>query len=179
MINSALRGFREDIQLAAHHFVFDIVGGSAFSPRALRRAIYNLFGASLRSAPGSEFSFVGRAKNFTVGQSVYFNRQVFVEARAPVTIGDECAFGMQTMIITSHHRLDRDGTWQHKVTGRPVIIGDRVWVGARATILPGAVIESDVIIAAGAVVTGRCASHGVYAGVPARRIRGMPAESTA
>ncbi|HEY8912405.1 MAG TPA: acyltransferase [Lacisediminihabitans sp.] len=179
MIDSALRGFREDIQLAAHHFAFSIVGGSTFSPRALRRVIYNLFGASLLSAPGANFSFVGSPKNFTVGRSVYFNRQVFVEAGAPVTIGDECAFGMQTMILTSHHPFDQYGKWEHQAVGRPVVIGDRVWVGARATILPGAVVESDVIIAAGAVVTGRCASHGVYAGVPARRIRDLPLESMA
>ncbi len=44
---------------------------------------------------------------------------------------------------------------------------DRVWIGARATILPGAVIEDDVIVASGAVVTGRCLSGGVYGGVPA------------
>jgi maltose O-acetyltransferase len=110
---------------------------------------------------------------------VYFNRRVFVEAIVPVTIGDECAFGMETMILTSHHPFDRYGKWQHEAVGRPVVIGDKVWVGARAIILPGAVVESDVIIAAGAVVTGRCASHGVYAGVPARRIRDFPVEPTA
>ena len=50
-------------------------------------------------------------------------------------------------------------------------IGDRVWLGARVLVLPGAVIEPDVVVAAGAVVAGRLESHGLYAGVPARRIR--------
>ena len=45
--------------------------------------------------------------------------------------------------------------------------------GLRAgdVVLPGAVIESEVIIAAGAVVAGRCESYGVYGGVPARRLK--------
>jgi acetyltransferase-like isoleucine patch superfamily enzyme len=38
-------------------------------------------------------------------------------------------------------------------------------------VLPGAVVESGCVVAAGAVVTGHCLADGVYAGVPARRLR--------
>jgi acetyltransferase-like isoleucine patch superfamily enzyme len=41
-------------------------------------------------------------------------------------------------------------------------------------IMPGVSIERGVVIAAGAVVTRSCAAHGLYAGVPARRIRELP-----
>jgi sugar O-acyltransferase (sialic acid O-acetyltransferase NeuD family) len=52
-----------------------------------------------------------------------------------------------------------------------VRIGARVLVGAGAQVLPGVQVADDVVIGAGAVVCGSIAHPGVYAGVPARRIR--------
>ena len=49
-------------------------------------------------------------------------------------------------------------------------IGDNVFIGSRCIILPGTKIENNVIIGAGAVVTGLLEQGGVYAGVPAKRI---------
>jgi maltose O-acetyltransferase len=75
------------------------------------------------------------------------------------------------MVVTSHHPTLPDGTVSRVAEPRPVTIGDRVWVGARAQILPGVRIAADAVIAAGAVVTKDCPVAGVYAGVPARLIR--------
>jgi maltose O-acetyltransferase len=52
-----------------------------------------------------------------------------------------------------------------------VRIGDRCWIGARATILPGVSIGDGTVVAAGAVVTKDCEPDALYAGVPARRLR--------
>ncbi len=142
-----------------------------WTPRIVRRLIYSAAGASVLSAPGVKLIYAGRPSNLTVGRGVYMNRGVFIEAIAPVSVGHECSLGMEAMILTSHHPIDRSGRWQKLAEGHPVSIGDRVWIGARAVILPGATIDSDVVIAAAAVVTGHCRSHGLYAGVPARRIR--------
>jgi len=166
-----LRRWGEDLRFAWRDFVFSGLGGSKWLPRTVRRGIFTMAGASVKSAPGAAFRFAGRPRNLTLGSSVYMNQSVFIEAIAPVTIGDDTAVGMEAMVLTSHHPLDDAGAWQVKAQGREVVIGDRVWIGARAIVLPGAVIESDVVIAAGAVVTGRCVAQGVYAGVPARRIR--------
>ncbi|WP_155840034.1 acyltransferase [Butyrivibrio sp. MC2021] len=53
---------------------------------------------------------------------------------------------------------------------QPVIIGNNVFIGWGATILAGTVIEDNVIIGAGSVVSGHCEANSVYAGVPAKRI---------
>ena len=76
------------------------------------------------------------------------------------------------MILMSHHTIDGTGGWSVEVEPKSVTIGDRTRVGARA--LPGARIDADVMVAAGAgaVASGRLESFGVYTGVPARRIRG-------
>lgn len=147
------------------------LAGLTFTPKKVRRRLYAWAGAQLRSAPGRHFTFNGDPSHLTVGHGTYFNRSVFVEAVAPVTIGDHCHVGMEALFLTSHHPIGPDGQWTFAAEGKPVVLGNHVWVGARAILLPGAVIGSNVIIAAGAVVTGRCEPGGVYAGVPAKRIR--------
>jgi maltose O-acetyltransferase len=162
---------REDLRWAWGHQVFSAIGGAVWMPRTGRRLIYQAAGASMHSAPGARFVFAGQPCNLTVGCRTYMNTGVFVEAIAPVRIGDDCALGMEVMVLTSHHPVDQNGSWDPVAHGRPVTIGDRVWIGARALLLPGASVESDVVIAAGAVVSGHCRSRGLYAGVPARRVR--------
>ncbi|RFU22455.1 acyltransferase [Geodermatophilus marinus] len=114
--------------------------------------------------------FEGEPRNVRIGARSYLNLECYIEAVAPVAIGADCAIGMQSMIITSDHR-GPDGSWRPEATGLPVSIGDRVWLGARVTVLPGVTIGDDVVVAAGAVVAADCRPGGVYAGVPARRVR--------
>ena len=56
-------------------------------------------------------------------------------------------------------------------SARSIYVGDRVWIGAGAIILGGVKIESDSVVAAGAVVTKNVPSRCVVAGVPARVIK--------
>jgi acetyltransferase-like isoleucine patch superfamily enzyme len=52
----------------------------------------------------------------------------------------------------------------------PVKIGDDVWIGARAVILPGVTIGSRCVVAAGAVVKSDVPDGTIVAGVPARPV---------
>ena len=53
----------------------------------------------------------------------------------------------------------------------PIVIGDKVWIGANATVLPGVTIGKGAIVAAGAVVTRDVPPNTIVAGVPARVVR--------
>jgi maltose O-acetyltransferase len=146
--------------------------GSGLTPRPLRLLGYRLLGARVRSGnifPG--LRVYGSMRNLEIGRRTFLNAECYLEPVGPIRIGEGCQFGPQVMVVTSHHPTLPDGTVSRVAQARAVVIGDRVWVGARAQILPGVRIADDVVIAAGAVVTRDCEEPGVYAGVPARLVR--------
>jgi acetyltransferase-like isoleucine patch superfamily enzyme len=55
--------------------------------------------------------------------------------------------------------------------GKEVIIGDNVWIGGNATILPGTTIGDNCVIGAGSVVTKSIPHNSLAVGNPARVIR--------
>lgn len=87
-----------------------------------------------------------------------------------VNIGDDVLIASHAVITSLTHdttaRLFRE-----TVVRAPVTIGDNVWVGAGAIILPGVTIGSGSIIAAGAVVTRDVPPGVTVAGVPAVEMR--------
>jgi maltose O-acetyltransferase len=77
-------------------------------------------------------------------------------------------------VLTATHAIgDRRQRASLPQQRRPVEIGSGCWLGTGATVLPGVTIGDGCVIAAGAVVTGDCTADGLYAGVPARRIRDL------
>jgi acetyltransferase-like isoleucine patch superfamily enzyme len=92
---------------------------------------------------------VGSGGRLSIGTGTYLNRNTEVIAWNEVTIGADCMVGWDVLV------MDTD---QHPAPGRgpdnrPVRIGDRVWIGARATILKGVTIGDDATVGACAVVT--------------------------
>lgn len=173
--SASLRLLLEQLRLDgltfARNLYFNRLAASFAVPKVLRRVLYRAGGMQVDSYAVSALLRVeGNPRNVRIGARSYLNLGCYIEAVGPVEIGRDCAIGMQTLFITSDHR-GPGGGWRQEATGLPVRIGDRVWMGARVTVLPGVTIGDDVIVAAGAVVTADCAPGGVYAGVPARRIR--------
>jgi sugar O-acyltransferase (sialic acid O-acetyltransferase NeuD family) len=99
----------------------------------------------------------------------------FVAARAVVAPGAR----LGTAVIVNHGAVvDHDvhvGDFSHiaplAALGGAARIGRRVLVGAGASVLPGVQIGDDIVVGAGAVVREHLEAPGVYAGVPARRVR--------
>jgi len=80
---------------------------------------------------------------------------------------------MEVLLCTSTHEIGSESQRAGTTIQLPIIIEDGCWVGARANILPGVKIGKGCIIAAGSVVTKDCEPNGLYAGVPAKRIRDL------
>lgn len=84
-----------------------------------------------------------------------------------IRTGNDVSIGPEAAILTLGHDpqssdfVDRGGD---------VVIGDRVWIGYRAMILPGISIGEGAVIGAGAVVTKDVESFAIVTGNPARKI---------
>ena len=128
------------------------------------------------------------AANVTVGRHTYGITKHTVSmqsAEAPLNVGSFCSIAGQVVIMCSgNHSMDCATSFpvHMQLLKRPspvdnggrragVNIGNDVWVGFRATILPGVSIGHGAVVGAGAVVTRDVPPYAIVAGNPARIIR--------
>lgn len=107
-----------------------------------------------------------------LGDRVFLNHGATLFAAARVTIGDDVQIGdLAAVYDTDFHQLEEGA----EVRVAPVVIGDNVWIGRGAIVLPGVTIGDHAVVAAGAVVSGPVEARTLVAGVPARPVRTLTA----
>ncbi len=109
--------------------------------------------------------------NIHIGNNFFANFNLTILDEAAVTIGDNVFIGPNVSIYTACHPLDAKTRNTGVEWAEPVTIGNNVWIGGSATILPGVTIGDNCVIGAGSVVTKNVPSNTVAAGNPARVIR--------
>ena len=98
----------------------------------------------------------------------YINNDVRIYCFNSIIIGENVAIAEDVVIRDSdNHPINND----YKSISKPIIIGDKVWIGMRSTILKGVTIGDGAIIAAGAVVTKDVSPRTLVGGVPAKLIK--------
>lgn len=111
--------------------------------------------------------------NIEVGKNLFANYNCTIIDVAKVTIGDNCMLAPNVAIYTAGHPIHPDTRRSLYEYGKPVVIGDNVWIGGNAVILPGVTIGSNCVIGAGSVVTHDIPPWTVSAGNPCRVIRSI------
>ena len=167
-----------DARQAAWDVVVNRVAASSLVPRVLRAVIYRSVGVRTGTPSLSPGIFIQSAR-VRIGRRSFVNRgtQFFCTA-APIDIGNFVSVGMNVTFLTDTHPIGaHDGRCGPAVTSLPIRVGDGCWIGANATVLAGVQIGPGCVIAAGAVVARDCAPDGLYAGVPARRIKELAGAS--
>lgn len=106
-----------------------------------------------------------------LGDSVYVNFNLTLVDDVDIYIGDRVMFAPNVIITTTGHPVHPDLRRDGSQFSAPVHIGDDVWIGAGAVILPGITIGAGSIVGAGSVVTTNVPAGVVVAGSPARIIR--------
>ncbi len=122
----------------------------------------------LASPPNSTIKsslFIG--ENTTIGE---FNN---IRAVGKCVIGANCLISQYVSLIGANHLYAKNvliakQDWDTERIG--FFLGNDIWIGCNATILPGVIIGDGVIIAAGSVVTKNLDAYCIYAGVPAKKI---------
>lgn len=109
--------------------------------------------------------------NITLGNKVFFNFNCVVLDVAPVVIGSDVLFGPAVQIYTATHPLSSMERKLGLELGKPIVIGDDVWVGGGTIICPGVRIGARSVIGAGSVVTKNIEEGVIAVGNPCRVIR--------
>jgi len=136
-----------------------------FFSRRLKQA-----GEDLKVFEGARFRVIER---MSVGDRVHIGVDCFIQAAGGVEIGNNVILGPGVKIWSMNHVFADPDTPVHDqgYEKKPVRIGNDVWIGANAFIMPGADIGDGSIISAHAVVGGKTIPpYSILAGNPARKI---------
>jgi acetyltransferase-like isoleucine patch superfamily enzyme len=124
--------------------------------------------------------------NSNIGDYTYIGHNSMIQN---TTIGNYCSISYNIICGLGNHPLDlfstsplfykRQNTFNIKVVEedihfqeyKPIIIGNDVWIGARAIILDGICIGNGAVIAAGSIVTKNVPEYAIVGGVPARILK--------
>jgi acetyltransferase-like isoleucine patch superfamily enzyme len=112
-------------------------------------------------------------RNIELGDGVFLNRDVMLDDRAPLTIGDHTMIAAGVVIETHSHAFD-DFSVPLPHGGRipaPVHIGSNTLLGYKVAVMAGLTIGDRCIVAANSVVTKDVPDRTIVGGVPARVIK--------
>lgn len=103
-----------------------------------------------------------------IGQGTVINHGCLLYTTGGLTIGENVSISSGAWLITGTHDMNDP---QFRDEYKPIVIGDYVWIGVRATVLGGISIGEGSVVMAGAMVTRDVPPYAVVGGVPARFIR--------
>lgn len=117
--------------------------------------------------------FILNADKLSVGNNVSIQPMCYIDAAGGISIGNDVSIAHSATILSTSHNYS--GSTQpikdQGMASSPCVIKDNIWIGAKATILCGIIIETGSVVGAGAVVTHNVGANSVIAGVPAKKIK--------
>ena len=149
------------------------LNGSYHEPARVRELLAELTGTEIAESvtlfPPLTADF---GRNLRLGERVFINSGCRFQDQGGITVGDDCLIGHDVVMATLNH--DMDPSRRADLHPAPIVVGNRVWIGAKATVLPGVTIGEDAVVGAGSVVTKDVPAGTVVVGSPARVVREGP-----
>ena len=145
----------------------------ADDPDARRRILGELLGSF---GPGSEIRppiYCDYGYHLRIGARVFVNVGLVALDVAAITIGDDVQIGPGVQLLTPTHPVEAEPRRAKWEAAKPIVVGDNVWLGGGAIVLPGVTIGEDTVVGAGAVVTKDLPAGVVAVGNPARIVRSL------
>jgi len=131
--------------------------------RMLAERVFKRCGKDVRIFHEVEFSF---GYNLSVGDGVTIHRNVLIDDRGEVVIGDDASISDYANIYSHSHAVEDI----HDVSLHKTVIGNRVRVTYHAVVLAGVVIEDDAMVGSMAVASKPIPAGVIAAGIPAKPI---------
>lgn len=127
-----------------------------------------------------------RHSRVRIGNGAHIAHNCWISGRGTIDIGDNTLIGPGVVIVSSNHNLTVTGSARYEAAELPsnIRIGCNVWIGANSSIVPGADIGDNTVVAAGSVVSAKLPPNCVARGNPARviphpRMANNPGDSNA
>lgn len=158
--------------IKAIYYAFVLFGNVVINKipsRHIRKWWLQLFGAKIgkRTLPCRRVEVL-LPLGLKLGNGVAVGWFAELDARGGIEVGDNTNISSHVKIITGSHDIDDP---YFTADFKPVIIGERCWLGTGAIVLQGVTIGDGAIVAAGAVVTKDIPPYEIWGGVPAKKIR--------
>ena len=163
-----LRAFRFDLLIFICNRVVSVFPGSRLRMLFYRRVMQLKMGEGVNILSGTWIDCRG---NFEIKGNCVINQNCRLDNRGGISIGLNVSISPEVHLITADH--DMDDPLGGGRTGE-ITIGDFVFIGSRATILPGVTIGEGAVVAACACVTKDVPEYTMVGGVPAKEIRKRP-----
>lgn len=109
--------------------------------------------------------------NITIGDNFFANYNVQLLDPNTIEIGDNVLIAPNVIVCTAGHPVDPRLRDQGLEFAKPIVIGNSVWIGAGAIILPGVTVGDNSVIGAGAIVNRDVPANCIVAGNPARIVK--------
>lgn len=152
-----------DFELAAVHLFSDFVPS-----HVVRKLIFRLVGLKVgRSSTIHMGVRFFSPRGVEIGEDSKIGFRTFLDGRKPLKIGNHVDIASEVMIYNSEHDIKSE---KFEAIEESVEIGDYVFIGPRAIILPGVKIGKGAIVAASAVVVKNVPDFAIVGGVPAQVI---------
>jgi acetyltransferase-like isoleucine patch superfamily enzyme len=151
---------------------FKIVIGSNVIIKRFKGKHY--FGRNIIIFDNSIFEVHSNDASISLGDNCFLSFGVIIVCTNKIEMGNNVWIGEYTSIRDATHVFSANtiiGSQQD--IALPIKIGNNVWIGRGCLILPGTVIEDNVVIAANSVVKGNCAANSIYGGCPAKFIKAV------
>ena len=146
---------------------------SARNPQEQRRLLTQLLGAVGEDAYIRPPLRVDYGSHLRIGARTFANYGLIALDVADITIGDDVQIGSNVQLLTPTHPVDPSLRRQKWEAAKPITIGDNVWLGSGAIVLPGVTIGENTVVGAGSVVTRDLPANVVAVGNPARVVRAI------
>ena len=128
------------------------------------------FGTNVRLFDGGQYVTASQGY-IEIGDNSHISRMAVISGLGGITIGRGCAISAHVAIYSSTTDSNAPTIIGAPIIKKPVVIGDNVYIGVGAKIIPGITVGNNAVIAAGAVVTKDVPDDRLAKGVPAVHAR--------
>jgi maltose O-acetyltransferase len=142
--------------------------GDAAGARAVLEELLGAYGEDSELRPPFRCDY---GYQTTVGARTFANFGLVCLDVARITIGDDVQIGPNVQLLTATHPVEPVARRERWESASPITIGNNVWLGGGAIVLPGVTIGDNTVVGAGSVVVHDLPADVVAVGSPARVVR--------